>query len=377
MKKVISMLLLAVFVLAPFSSLTAKASNIEPDKVAGPQQTYSFSFNTQYTLSNRNTNVPVENIVTETSTSTITYNKFYMYLSPMQIFTTEKDVYAYKVAIYRTSFTQNTTNLSIDSQRVAVGTKDDLVKGTAQMNDSVTGEQESVYWIINDFADGEKMYISLFCGMTQTTTTPKSGTETVGYPKLGIKAYYNVNYAKYSFTDYSEELFEDLQKIITEIEESNTLSSTQITKLSSIITQLEALNTKTTETNTLLTTIHYFLQTKFLMLEQKLDKEYELIESIKTLITESTPSDSSQVDNWKESTSEKNEQIDNAVEESNKLERPNADDAFNNTDVHIDGVAIRDYGILLSTFTTHPKILKLIMISLSVGLCAYVLFGKR
>lgn len=376
-KRIVILFLVATVLLVPLSSFEVYASYVEPDKETGGSIDITLTYTGQFLQSGSNVSLPFESVVTKYSTYTNTLNYFYNTFNATQLFKTEKDVYAYKIAVYRNSFSSGNW-VNIDSLKLAVGTKNQMSNGTANINSGIASDQESIYWLVTDYSDGEKIFASLFVKAHELISAYEEGVnQSIVYPYLDVRAGFGVSWAKYSFVDYVQALYDDMQDLILLVQSGNTLSETQISRLSAIIEQLQDLNHEADKQTVQFQQIIALLTENFKLLHQELDQEIQLLQNIRNLLEQSAKEDSDAVADWQESTSEKNEQIDSAVNESNKLEKPNADDVVESVNSNIDGVAIRDYGILLSTFTTHPKILNMIMIALSVGLCAYVLFGKR
>lgn len=67
----------------------------------------------------------------------------------------------------------------------------------------------------------------------------------------------------------------------------------------------------------------------------------------------------------------------NDLNEQNKTDKVDVDNASGSVDGYIDGNAISNYGELLKIFTNHEYILRCILVVLAVGLVSYVLFGKK
>ena len=67
----------------------------------------------------------------------------------------------------------------------------------------------------------------------------------------------------------------------------------------------------------------------------------------------------------------------NDLNEQNKMDKIDVDSASSSVDANIDGNAISNYGVVLSSITGSSKVVQMLLITLSVGLVSYVLFGKR
>ena len=65
------------------------------------------------------------------------------------------------------------------------------------------------------------------------------------------------------------------------------------------------------------------------------------------------------------------------LNEQNKVDKIDVDGASSSVDSHIDMESVGQYGTLLTSITSHEKVLALLLGSLSISLIAYVLFGKR
>lgn len=67
----------------------------------------------------------------------------------------------------------------------------------------------------------------------------------------------------------------------------------------------------------------------------------------------------------------------NGLNEQNKTDKPDIESTSSAVDEYIDADAIASYGTVLSSVTNNDYVVRMIMIVLSVGIIAYVLFGKR
>lgn len=65
------------------------------------------------------------------------------------------------------------------------------------------------------------------------------------------------------------------------------------------------------------------------------------------------------------------------LNEQNKVDKIDVDGASSSVDSHIDMESVGQYGTLLTSVTSHEKVLAMLLGSLSISLIAYVLFGKR
>lgn len=106
----------------------------------------------------------------------------------------------------------------------------------------------------------------------------------------------------------------------------------------------------------------------------ELDRIYEELQDIHETLLESKDKDST--DKFAEDSNSQSDKL-NQMNEQNKMDKIDVDSASSSVDANIDGNAIANYGVVLSSITGQGKVVQLMLIVLSVGLVSYVLFGKR
>lgn len=86
--------------------------------------------------------------------------------------------------------------------------------------------------------------------------------------------------------------------------------------------------------------------------------------------------DKETTDKFKDDSEEQSNTIDD-LNEQNKVERPDADSLSDTVDSNLDMSNTADYSGVLATITNNEYVLQMILISLSLVVVAYILFGKR
>lgn len=115
-----------------------------------------------------------------------------------------------------------------------------------------------------------------------------------------------------------------------------------------------------------------FHNSNFSFNEELYSKEAELLEGI----TKPSSDDEEKMDSFDETSKEQASNL-GSLNSQNKVDKIDIGSSSSSIDGVIDGNAIYNYGVVLSVFTNHEKILQLILIVLSVGFVSYVLFGKK
>lgn len=100
------------------------------------------------------------------------------------------------------------------------------------------------------------------------------------------------------------------------------------------------------------------------------------LQQIYDYMAQSKNEDKQNTDSLKENSDSQSDKL-NDLNEQNKMDKIDVDSASSSVDANIDGNAISNYGVVLSSITGQGKVVQLMLIVLSVGLVSYVLFGKR
>ena len=117
-------------------------------------------------------------------------------------------------------------------------------------------------------------------------------------------------------------------------------------------------------------------------LDELLDEEKEqtswlgkIWESIQEFLNPSD-SDKENSGSLKENSQSQSNQL-NELNKENQTEKLDPQQASGSVDANIDTNAITNYGTVLQVLTNHDYILRCLLLTVSVGLVAYVLFGKK
>lgn len=108
----------------------------------------------------------------------------------------------------------------------------------------------------------------------------------------------------------------------------------------------------------------------------ELDRIYAELRSIHKDLIESSSTDKNKTDAFADNSNAQSSAL-NELNQQNDMEKIDIDSASGTVDDYIDANAISNYGVVLSTFTGNSKILQMLLITLSIGVVSYVLFGKR
>lgn len=106
----------------------------------------------------------------------------------------------------------------------------------------------------------------------------------------------------------------------------------------------------------------------------ELDRIYEELQDIHETLLDSKDKDST--DKFTDDSNSQSDKL-NQMNQQNQMDKIDVDSASSSVDANIDGNAIANYGVVLSSITGQGKVVQLMLIVLSVGLVSYVLFGKR
>lgn len=123
----------------------------------------------------------------------------------------------------------------------------------------------------------------------------------------------------------------------------------------------------------------FMMYEKMLNIHEEQQKQTSWLEKIWNSIQEffgTSDEDKQKGEDFKEESNEQAGQL-SGLNEQNKTEKVDINSATSSVDGNIDENAIRNYGVILSVFTNHEHILGYLSIVFSLGLVAYVLFGKR
>lgn len=171
--------------------------------------------------------------------------------------------------------------------------------------------------------------------------------------------------------------------------ESNDLSQQQLNKINDVLTSvltiqgevkkmnatLDMINTWCKSANEKLQWIGNNLQVVITQQQETNSWLQKIWTSIQRFFDSDT-ADKNKVDDFANNSNAQSQNID-ALNQQSQSEKVDINSASGSVDSYIDTNAISSYSGVLASFTGNPHILQFILIVLAVGLVSYVLFGKR
>ena len=297
---------------------------------------------------------------------------------------------------------------------------------------SGTGSLDSAYYCLSYWDEFNKLHILKYSSSERFIAT-YSAYSVYGFIYSGNVGQVNCGINNQSFSVYFNDdgQVQKLSQIYSAILSSNTLSNTQIDKLTEIINQ------NTNIKQTLDSILSYAMSCYNELIEsndlsqQQLDKINNLLTSVLTIQGEvnsmkntlnlietwcksaneklqwignnlqvvisqqqetnswlqkiwtsiqrffdSDTADKNKVDSFANNSASQSQNI-NELNKQSQSEKVDINSASGSVDSYIDTNAISSYSGVLASFTGNPHILQFILIVLAVGLVSYVLFGKR
>lgn len=259
------------------------------------------------------------------------------------------------------------------------------------------GSIDSAYYCLSYYDEFNKLHVLKYSSSERYIGT-YSTYSIYGYIYKGNVGQVNSGISNQSFAVYFNDdgQVQKLAQIYSAILSSNTLSNTQISKLTEIINQNTNIKQTLDSISSYVTSCYNELKESNNLSQQQLDKLNDVLSRIDNLIQKqinannwlqniwtsiqrfftSDSADKNKVDNLANNSASQSQEI-NELNQQSQSEKVDINSASGSVDSYIDTNAISSYSGVLASFTGNPHILQFILIVLAVGLVSYVLFGKR
>ena len=334
---------------------------------SGSAKTFTYSVDysdTSISFTEMNNSWGIETNTIEDVSGKEQYKYFHMVYNIKKAFETSTDVYAYKVNIAPTVSKFNSSYV-LDTN-IALGTMDSIESNKAMLGRPVDTETDTVLWFVNDY--GKQNLYAFHHAYVKNCIyfdgNDESDSTTGSYV---LKADY-----VYTFTPYTEE--DLLDEIYSEIVKQSGQNEQIISKLEDILVE-------DMDTNDKLETIYSLVKKELTDIQANQSDEIMILDNISVYVygifshlTESESYDKNQVEQFGSTSNSQSNQLHELNQtKPNKID---IDSTSSSIDSNIDMDSVGQYGLLLSTFTNNEHMLKMLLITFSIALIGYVLFGK-
>lgn len=259
------------------------------------------------------------------------------------------------------------------------------------------GSIDSAYYCLSYWDEFNKLHVLKYSSSERFIAT-YSAYSVYGFIYSGNVGQVNSGIANQSFAVYFNDdgQIQKLSQIYSAILSSNSLSNTQISKLTEIINQNTSIKQKLDSILSYTTSCYNELIKSNSLSQQQIDKLKDILTSLQEMIRQqqesnswlqkiwtsiqrffdSDSADKNKVDDFANNSASQSQNI-NELNQQSQSEKVDINSASGSVDSYIDTNAISSYSGVLASFTGNPHILQFILIVLAVGLVSYVLFGKR
>lgn len=252
-----------------------------------------------------------------------------------------------------------------------------IYKGNVgQVNSGISNQSFAVYF--NDDGQVQKLaqiYSAILSSNTLSNTQISKLTEIVNQNT-------NIKQTLDSILSYTMSCYNELI-------ESNDLSQQQLNKINDVLTSVLTIQGEVNKMNATLDMINTWCQSaneklqwignnlQVVISQQQETNSWlnKIFDSIQRFFN-SDSADKKKVDDFANNSTTQSQNI-NELNQQSQSEKVDIDSASGSVDSYIDTNAISSYSGVLASFTGNPHILQFILIVLAVGLVSYVLFGKR